>query len=164
MSAKDAFLKKMQENKHSQTASIEQAKVDIQRFRMGMDDLSNQVETWLKDSGVDVSVRENEYHDKSINILLGSQSTLLERYQVVSVALSNKDKTGTIVPIGVYGYSAAGRASLTLENRPQRAVNYLLVLNSDGKWLIREEHPSGQPCQAITLNEEIFFKAIECLA
>lgn len=119
MSVKDDFFKKVQENNDSQASRIERAKEDIQTFRASMAALVKQVEEWLKGSGVEVTITEDEHYDDSIGILLGS-TTNLERYPVTSIRLKNNTKTGSIKPLAIYGYGAAGRAALTLEN-PSRS-------------------------------------------
>lgn len=170
MSAKDVFLKKVQENNNSQASRIERAKEDIKTFRTRMKDLVNQVDEWLKGSGVEVTIIENEHHDSSIAIMAGDSSNL-GRYPVSSIRLKNGTKTASITPIAIYGYAAAGRATLTLENpnRAPRTVKYCLILDKDDfSWyILPENQPAarpGQPRQRDPLTEEIFFRAIESLA
>ena len=170
MSAKDVFFKKVQENNDSQASRIERAKEDIQTFRARMKTLVSQVDEWLKGSGVEVTIIENEYHDDSIGIMAGNTSNL-GRYLVSSVRLKNDTKTASITPIAIYGYGAAGRAALTLENpnRAPRTTKYFLTLNKDDlSWYIHPENQPaarpGQPRQSDPLTEETFFRAIESLA
>lgn len=170
MSSKDAFFKKVQENNDSQAARIERAKEDIQTFKTRMKDLVNQVDKWLKGSGVEVTILENEHHDSSIGIMAGNTSNL-GRYLVSSIRLKNDTKTASITPIAIYGYAAAGRATLTLENpnRAPRTTKYFLTLDKeDLSWYIHPENQPaarpGQPRQRDPLTEESFFRAIETLA
>jgi|APAga8741243762_1050094.scaffolds.fasta_scaffold02047_10 hypothetical protein len=170
MSAKDAFFKKVQENNDSQAARIERAKEDIQTFRTRMKVLVNQVEQWLKDSGVEITIIENEHHDDSVGIMAGDSSNL-RRYLINSIRLKNGTKTAAITPIAIYGYGAAGRAALTLENpnRAPRTTKYFLTLDKDDlSWYIHPENQPaarpGQPRQRDLLTEESFFRAIETLA
>ena len=170
MSAKDAFFKKVQENNNAQETHVERAKTDIEKFRTSMATLAQQIESWLKGSGVEVSVTEDRHHDESIGHVLGSGYNL-GQYQIVSVRLKNNTKTGMIKPDAVYGYGAAGRATLTLENpdRAPRTAKYFLILSKDDhSWSIRPENQPpaqpGQPRQSYPLTEENFFKVIETLA
>lgn len=89
MSAKDAFFKKVQENNNAQEAHVKRAKTDIETFRTSMAALIQQVESWLKGSGVEVSVTGNRYHDESIGHVLGSGYNL-GQYQIVSVRLKKQ--------------------------------------------------------------------------
>lgn len=169
MSAKDAFFKKMQENSEAQNNRLEQAKVNVETFKTSMETLARQVESWLKGSGVEVLITEEIHHDASIGHFTGSSN--LGQYLVASVRLKNNTNIGTIKPNEVYGYGAAGRATLTLDNpsRAPRETKYLLILSKDDHtWSIRPENQPlaqpGQPRQSDPLTEESFFKAIDTLA
>ncbi len=88
MSAKDIFIKKINENSEIQTSYEEQIKADILVFRKRMFELAKQVEEWLNGAGVKVETTEKTLVDQTIHIQMGN-ATLANHYNISSVTITN---------------------------------------------------------------------------
>lgn len=167
MSAKNAFFQKIQENKATQQSQEEKVKQDIQKFRTGMVQLTQQIQQWLDGSGVEVTVADISFQDDTL-ITMEERIRNLSYYTNVIMKIKNNNKTATISPLGVYGGGAVGWASLLIDNPSQapRQEKYILRMSGeDNTWSIRQDRtPTGSMLENIQLTEEIFFQVISSLA
>lgn len=170
MSAKDAFLKKVQENKSNQEDLRSIVQAHRTSFRSAMFDLTKQVDHWLHGSGVEVITAERNFHDETIITLNGCED--LSSYSVAVCTMSNGTKTATIEPLGIHlRKGTKGWASLIIDapNRAPRTQRFIMRLIDDGTWTIRNDdvpstihEPLIKPETPLT--EESFFQTISSLA
>jgi len=172
MSARDNFMKKAQENSASQQNLTEKVKRDTQNYRARLHDLTKQIDEWLHNTGVAVSIKETNFRDENISFLPDGES--LSQYRANTLTMKHGQKTALLEPVSVYGEDARGTVLLSIDNpnRSPRDEKFILQLDKAGlDWTIRRAvNPS-----TITMNsplvlpenpltEESFFGAIESLA
>lgn len=167
MSAKDAFFQKIQDNKAAQQSQEDKVRQDIQNFRTGMVQLTQQIQQWLDGSGVEVTITDIDFQDETL-ITMEERIRNLSHYSNVIMKIKNNNKTAVISPLGVYGGGAIGWASLIIDNPSQapRQEKYILRMSDeDNTWSIRQDRtPMGNMLENIQLTEDIFFQVISSLA
>lgn len=162
MSAKDNFVKQVQENNEAQQSNEERVKKDIQEFRSRVFSLAKQVEQWLHGTGVQVSIGSKRLDDETVSFAL-SNSTC-SSYEITTVQLRNNTKSAKIEPEWLYGFGLKGSVVLVIDtpNRSPRQQKFGLCMGPDESWIIsREGQRRGE---GETLTEETFFMALESLA
>ena len=170
MSAKDDFFKKVKENNSSQEERRSKVQTDKVFYRGAVFDLTELFESWLRGSGVKVTITDNDFSDETILTLQGCED--LNTYKVHVCRIENGEKIAVLAPEGIYGERGAkGWASLTI-NTPNSAPNTLtltLRLDNDGVWNIGPGDNAADVYASpfekeMQLTEESFFLAIQSLA
>ncbi|TBL63852.1 hypothetical protein [Hafnia paralvei] len=162
MSAKDGFLKKVQENNEAQQSNEERVKKDIQEFRSRVFSLAKQVEQWLHGTGIQVSIGSKRLHDETVSFAMGNSAH--GSYEVTTVQLQNNTKSARIEPEWLYGLGLKGSVELVIDtpNRSPRQQKFSLCMGPNESWLISRD--GQRKNEGETLTEETFFSSIESLA
>ncbi|WP_283647538.1 hypothetical protein [Hafnia paralvei] len=170
MSAKDEFFKKVQESNNTQEDLRSRVQANIMSFRAAMFDLTKQVDSWLNGSGIGVTTTEQSFRDETILMLPGCEN--LSSYKASFCKMQNGSKMAIIEPIGIYGGTATkGWASLAIDtpNRAPRIQKFILRLNDNGTWSIRNDDAPSSMYEPLIkpespLTEDSFFQTISPLA
>lgn len=162
MSARDNFLKQMQENNQAQQSNEERVKKDIHEFRSRTFSLAKQIEQWLHGTGIQVSIGNKRLNDESVSFAMGNSAHSC--YEIATVQLRNNTKSAKFEPEWLYGMGVKGRIVLVIEtpNRNPRQQKLSLRMGPDESWIISREEQKRN--EGDTLTEETFFMALENLA
>lgn len=166
MSAKDEFLRKVQENNEAKQSNEERVRADVNSFRTRVFSLSKDIEQWLHGSGIQVSQSEVSLNDETVSYALGNNAD--GRYKITQIRLQNGDKNAVLKAEGLYYMGATGCLSLTVTN-PYRAPSqakftlFMHVANQQEEgWTITRD--GQKSLEGKLLTEDEFFSAIESLA
>lgn len=160
ISAKECFFLKLSNTPDEKMINNEKkVKEDINTFQTRVSELVSKIQGWLSDARVVVSAETIEFHDSSVRDLLG-RSTILRRYDIEVLSITNGSKRARLEPDSLYGFGVTGRLSLIVEHtamRPRRQTYSLIMQSQDGWFIARDDQPS---VSSIQLTEESFFQTI----
>ena len=158
MSAKDRFLKKVQQRQAGITCAKPSVEADIQAFQWRMDDLAQQISQWFEGTCITVTSGRKHIHDLStLGYSLGSG---ICRYDITTIRLHNGDRSVSITPEQLCREAETGRVVMCVEAAESQV--YLLSMAPEKGWYIRSEHQSVK--DKVVMTEEHFFRAIDRLA
>ncbi|HAV2047610.1 TPA: hypothetical protein JHJ56_003842 [Raoultella ornithinolytica] len=172
MSAKDAFIKKSQENFSKQQALAEKILEDTKYFCARLYDLTKEIDLWLDKTCVTVKASQVTHNDANIESLPDGEK--YSKYQTKIIKMQNGLKSGSLTPFSVYGDGANGWCLLEIDNPynyPRVEKFWLRLYKESHSWSIRRDvdpstvsrhTPLILPEEPLT--EDSFFQAIKNLA
>lgn len=162
MSARERFLKRVQQKQNTTVPGDGTVDADIQAFCQRMDELAQQVQQWFNGSGIDVVIGTTSLQD--LSTIGRSLNSGASRYDITTIKLQNDTRSVSILPEQLYQKGQKGCLTMTVEMpdlEPTRQHFYLSMAPEAG-WFIRVEHQAVSGKTIMT--EDVFFRAIENLA
>jgi len=107
MSVKSQFLKKLQARQPAPASSVSKTQADIAEFRLRMTQLQEQMDAWLKGSGLNVEMLTVSVTD----LLVGSGA-----FEIAGIVLRVDGRFVKFSPVFLYGQSVTGGVEATFHD------------------------------------------------
>jgi hypothetical protein len=154
MSAKERFLKKLQDSQPRSGSFDNKGQADIAEFRQRMSTLQENMEEWLTDTGI----RVENTSVSLVECLIGGKS-----FSVPGIQLQYEDRKVKFTPVFLYGQGVIGCVEASLCTQGDLTVLCRLFMQSgeNRQWTWR-------PANAFTgpggmFGEDAFFELVERL-
>ena len=154
MSAKERFLKKLQDSQ-PRTGSFEnKGQADIAEFRQRISLLQENMEEWLEGTGIRIEGTTISL----VECLMGGKS-----FSVPGIRLFYEDRQVKFTPVYLYGQGVTGcvEASLCIQGRVTVLCRLFMRAGENRDWTWRPANPFTGPERAFS--EDAFFALIEGL-
>lgn len=151
MSAKERFLKKLQDSQPRSGSFANKGQADIAEFRERMNLLQENMEEWLTGTGIRV-----ERTDVSlVELLMGGKT-----FSVPGIRLQYEDKLVKFTPVFLYGHGVAGCVEASLSDQGHISVLCRLFMRAGevSHWTWRPANAPTGPGGAF--DEDAFFEMI----
>lgn len=154
MSAKERFLKKLQDKQPGRTVFENKGQADIAEFQQQMTQLQENIETWLTDTGI----QTESISVSLVEFLIGGKA-----FNIPGIHLRYENRMVKFTPAFLYGQGVTGcvEVSLCAEGAPVPLCRLFMRSAERNHWTWRPAGWSTQPGE--TFSEEIFFNMIEGL-
>jgi hypothetical protein len=162
VSARERFLKRVQQKHNTTVPGDGTVDADVQVFCQRMDELAQQVQQWFEGSGIEVIIATKTLQD--LSTVGRSLNSGVSRYDITTIRLQNDTRNVSILPEQLYQKGSKGCVTLTVDApgcSPGKQYFYLSMAPESG-WFIRAEHQAVSGKTIMT--EDVFFRAIENLA
>ena len=152
MSAKERFMKKLQDSQARSGPFNSKSEADIAEFRVRMAQLQEEVENWLAGTGIAAETITVSL----IELLAGPES-----FSMPGFTLRYENKTIRFAPIFLYGQGVTGCVEVSLQYNGAATPLQRLFMRSgnDTGWTCAK--PGG--LSRTTFSENAFFEMIEAL-
>lgn len=154
MSVKTQFLKKLQARQTTPVSPGSKEQADIATFRLRMEQLQEQMDGWLTDTGLGV-----ESFTASISDLLVSGGC----FAISGIALRYEDRRVTFMPVFLYGQGVAGCVEVNLGTADSTVLLGRLFMRAGqvNAWTFNQPHDLSR--SGIRFDENTFFSLISGL-
>lgn len=154
MSAKERFLKKLQDKQPGRGVFENKGQADIAEFQQQMTQLQESIETWLTDTGIQTKSTSVSL----VEFLIGGKT-----FSIPGIQLLYENKTVKFTPVFLYGQGVTGcvEVSLCAEGAPVPLCRMFMRAAGHNHWTWRPAGWSTQPGEAFS--EDVFFNMIEGL-
>lgn len=154
MSAKERFLKKLQDKQPGRGVFENKGQADIAEFQQQMTQLQENIETWLTDTGIQTKSTSVSL----VEFLIGGKT-----FSIPGIQLLYENKTVKFTPVFLYGQGVTGcvEVSLFAEGAPVPLCRMFMRAAGHNHWTWRPAGWSTQPGEAFS--EDVFFNMIEGL-
>jgi len=154
MSVKARFLKRLLEQQGRHDSFENKSQADLALFRQRMHLLQEEMEKWLKDSGI----RVETFTVRLIDLLVGNSA-----FDVPGHQLRYEGRTIKFTPIFLYGQGVTGcvEATLCVEGKIIPLCRLFMRSGKATDWTCTQTGILSRPDRL--LNEEVFFGIIEGL-
>lgn len=154
MSVKSQFLQKLRERQSAPEHFSSKSQADIALFRLRMDLLYQQMDSWLAESGL---IPETQ------TVLVSDLLADSRVFELHEISVSYEQRIVRFTPLFLYGQGVTGCTEVTL--------NAEGGMTSLGRLFMQTGHPGGwvfNPQSTLTrsgliFDEEAFFRLIACL-
>jgi len=154
MSVKSQFLKKLQARQPVPVSFTSKTQADIAEFRLRMGQLQEQMDEWLRDTGLNV-----ETFTVSVTDLLVEGGT----FEIAAITLRYDDRSVKFIPVFLYGQGVTGCAEVTLhaEGSVTSVGRLFMRAGHFSDWSFTPPDASSRPEQRF--KESTFFSLILAL-
>lgn len=154
MSAKERFLKKLQDSQPRTGSYENKGQADIAEFRQRIALLQENMEEWLEGTGIGVESTTVSL----IECLIGGKS-----FSVPGIRLTYENSQVTFTPVFLYGQGVTGcmETSLCTQGRVTVLCRLFMRAGENRDWTWRPANPFT--AQERAFGEELFFELIEGL-
>ncbi|KAB8310436.1 MULTISPECIES: hypothetical protein [Rahnella] len=154
MSAKERFLKKLQDKQPGRNVFENRAQADIAEFQQQMSQLQEKMETWLTGTGIQTQSTSVSL----VELLIGGKT-----FSIPGIQLQYENRMVKFTPVFLYGQGVTGcvEASLCGEGIPTSLCRLFMRSTEQNHWTWRPAGWSTQP--GGVFSEDVFFNMIEGL-
>ena len=154
MSAKERFLKKLQDSQPRSGSFDNKGQADIAEFRQRMSELHENMEEWLTDTGI----RLESTSVSLVECLIGGKS-----FSVPGIQLQYEDRKIKFTPVFLYGQGVTGcvEASLCTQSGIIVLCRLFMQAGENRHWTWRPANAFDGPGGAF--GEDAFFDLVERL-
>ncbi|MBU9849653.1 hypothetical protein [Rahnella aceris] len=151
MSAKERFLKKLQDSQPHTGSFENKGQADIAEFRQRISLLQENMEEWLEGTGIRIEGTPISL----VECLMGGKS-----FSVPGIRLFYEDRQVKFTPVYLYGQGVTGcvEASLCIQGRVTVLCRLFMRAGENRDWTWRPANPFTGPERAFS--EDAFFELI----
>ncbi len=151
MSAKERFLKKLQDSQPRSGSFDNKGQADIAEFRQRMSELHENMEEWLTDTGI----RLESTSVSLVECLIGGKS-----FSVPGIQLQYEDRKVKFTPVFLYGQGVTGcvEASLCTQGGVTVLCRLFMQAGENRHWTWRPANAFTGP--GGTFDEDAFFELV----
>lgn len=156
MSAKEEFLKKLQENEEKRVANEKRISSDIQAYQNAQLKLINDIKTWIADAPIKINVQDIDFSDESIPLKI--------IFKMYHIEVSNNNKKMIIKPNMLYYMDQSGGMSVEYQgfsatDKPMLFMKSSLAKDIPDDCLILALK-TGSTTNYVPFTEDEFFKLL----
>lgn len=154
MSVKTQFLNKLQARQTAPALPVSRAQADIATFRQRMEQLQQQMNQWLADTGLGVETFVTSVPD----LLVAGGG-----FDIIAIVLRYEQRAVAFTPVFLYGQGVAGCVEITLQT-PERVTSLGRLFMRAGQvnaWTFT--HPCDVSRPGTPFDEATFFAVISGL-
>lgn len=154
MSAKSQFLKKLHTRQGSPAAFKSKSEADVAAFRLGMEQLYEQMTDWMAETGL-----QAETAAASVSDLLVDGGP----FAISAIVLRHEERLIKFSPLFLYGHGVTGCVEITLHAKGKCTPLGRLHYRSENiqAWSFKMHSEFSRPARSF--DEETFFSVIEHL-
>jgi len=154
MSLKARFFKRLQEQQGRHDSFENKSQADLELFRQRMQLLQEEMENWLKDSGI----RIETFSVRLVDLLVGNSA-----FDVPGHQLRYEGRAIKFTPLFLYGQGVTGcvEATLCAEGKITPLCRLFMKSGKTNDWTCTQTGMLTRPERV--LDEEVFFGIIEGL-
>jgi hypothetical protein len=154
MSAKERFLKKLQDSQPRSGSFDNKGQADIAEFRQRMSTLQENMDEWLTDTGI----RVENTSVALVECLIGGKS-----FSVPGIQLQYEDRKVKFTPVFLYGQGVTGcvEASLCTQSGVTVLCRLFMQSGENRQWTWRPANAFTGPGEMF--GEDAFFELVERL-
>lgn len=162
MSARERFLKKVQQNNTGIPPSKKTAEAEILVYRQRMDDFAQQISQWFAGTSIEVVLTTKHIHD--LSTIGFSLSSGICRYDITAICLQNGNRSVSITPEQLCRGAERGCVIMRVDVLSCLSVPQIFYLSMapESGWFIRREQQGVK--ENVIMTEDLFFQAIDKLA